>query len=143
MRMFPRSILAMVLLTATLTASTPTVTLYRQVDPVTKRFDEGKGHFSFKRGLLQEMTHSSDWDLCFSCLSNEGRDDWFVVHYGPETRSVLKDLGEFNWDEPITIPVLQPQPLVEKGKQWKPAVSAGAKIDRVTPRKRGDAAEEN
>jgi hypothetical protein len=96
------------------------VTLYPPPhSPNYKASDWGKAVFSFKRGFLQEINHSADWDLCYSCLSTDNG-DWFQVHYGPETRSVMKDLGEFNWDEPITIPVLQPRPPVGKGKQWQP-----------------------
>jgi hypothetical protein len=77
-------------------ATTPTVTLYPPVDPVTKKYDEGKSLFSFKRGLLKEVTKSkSDWDLGYDgwIIADQ---DWFGLHFGPETRSVIKDLGEHN-----------------------------------------------
>jgi hypothetical protein len=98
-------------------ATTPTVTLYPPVDPVTKKYDEGKSLFSFKRGLLKEVTKSkSDWDLGYGFLAIRD-EDWFRLHFAPENRSVIKDLGEFNWDEHFTVPVLEPRPAVEKGKQ--------------------------
>jgi hypothetical protein len=116
-------ILSLILLLAlTLDASTPTVTLYPPLHVSDKKIDWGKSLFSFKRGLLQEMTHNTiDWDLSFGGWIIED-EDWFGLHFGPETRSVIKDLGQFNWDEPMTIPVLQPRPPVEKGKQWQPTV---------------------
>lgn len=98
-------------------ASTPTVTLYPPTDPVTKKYDEGKSCFSFKRGLLKEVTRSTtDWDLGYGFLSI-AEEDWFRLHFAPENRSVIKDLGQFNWDEPITVPVLEPRPPVPKGQQ--------------------------
>src|SRR5690242_11267489 len=98
-----------VLLTAAvcLSATTPTVTLYPPVDPITKKYDEGKSLFSFKRGLLKETTKStSDWDLAYGFMV-VNQEDWFGLHFGSENRSVIKDLGKFNWDEPFPVPVLE------------------------------------
>src|SRR5215472_3849385 len=97
-----------VLLTAVLlSASTPNVTLYPPVDPVTNKYDEGKSCFSFKRGLLKEVTRTNDWDLGYGFLSIS-EEDWFTVHIPAVNRSVVKDLGELNWDQPVTVPVLEP-----------------------------------
>jgi hypothetical protein len=49
-----RRILTIILLsTIGLGASTPMVTLYPPADPVTKKYDEGKSCFNFKRGTAQ------------------------------------------------------------------------------------------
>jgi len=103
-----------------LSASMPTFTLYPARDPVTKYYDEGKSHFSFKRGATQDVTRSTkDWDLSYAAWVMDG-EDWFGLHFGPETRSIIRDLGKFTWDDTYPIPVLEPRPLVEKGKKWEP-----------------------
>jgi len=105
-----------------LSASMPTFTLYPAVDPVTKHYDEGKSLFSFKRGATKDITRSTkDWDLSYGgWIIND--EDWFGLHFGPETRSVIQDLGKLDWDDTYSIPVLEPRPLVEKGKKWQPTV---------------------
>ncbi len=109
-----------------LLASTPTVTLSPPMDPVTKKYDEGKSCFSFKRGLLKEITKSDfEWDLGYGFLSI-GEEEWFTLHFGRENRSVIKDIGEFDWDKPITIPVLEPRPVIEKGNEKPVTIDASA-----------------
>lgn len=128
MRMFRLQILALTLFAAvSLKASTPTVTLYPPVDPITKKYSEGKSCFSFKRGLLKEVTNSNnDWDLGYGFLSID-QQDWFRLHFARENRSVIKDLGQLKWDEPLTIPVLEPRPTVPNGQ--KPSVTIDASGD--------------
>lgn len=109
-----------------LLASTPTVTLYPPMDSVTKKYDEGKSCFSFKRGLLKEITKSDfEWDLGYGFLS-VGEEEWFTLHFGRENRSVIKDMGEFDWDKPITIPALEPRPVIEKGSEKPITIDASA-----------------
>lgn len=105
-----------------LSAGMPTVTLYPPIDPVTKKYDEGKSHFSFKRGLLEEITRSTrDWDLSYGgWIIND--EDWFGLHFGAENRSVIQDLGKHDFYDAFPIPALVPRPPVEQGKQWQPTV---------------------
>ena len=72
--------------------------------------------------MLKELTKSTaDWDLSYGGLIIND-EDWFGLHFGPETRTVIKDLGEFDWQPPFKIPVLEPRPLVEKDKKWEATV---------------------
>ncbi|HET8891120.1 MAG TPA: hypothetical protein VFQ41_19605 [Candidatus Angelobacter sp.] len=94
-----------------------TVTLVPPMDPVTKKYDEGKSCFNFKLGLLKETvlreTKRNDWDLGYGSLSiNE--EDWFTLHFA--ARSVIEDLGERDWNHPGTVPVLEPLPPFPKDK---------------------------
>lgn len=110
----------------TLSASTPTVTLYPPLDPTTKKYDEGRSCFSFKLGLLKEVTKdNNDWDIGygFVAIDNQG---WFRLHFAAENRSAIKDLGSHNWDEPVSVPVLAPRPPLEKGKEEHIAIDASA-----------------
>jgi hypothetical protein len=77
--------------------------------------------FSFKRGALKEVTKSAkDWDLAYGSMSI-GDEDWFSLHFGPDTRTVIKDLGEFRSQDTFDIPVLEPRPPVDKSK-WQPTI---------------------
>ncbi len=93
------------------------VTLAPPLDPVTKKYDEGKSCFNFKRGQLKETvmkdTKRNDWDLGYGFLAI-AEEDWFIVH--ASSRSVIRDLGELRWDNPGTIPVLEPLPPFPKDK---------------------------
>ncbi|HEV3041200.1 MAG TPA: hypothetical protein VHA33_25765 [Candidatus Angelobacter sp.] len=119
--------LSIVILSAfCLSASTPTVTLYPPVDPVTKKYDEGKSCFSFKRAQLKEITKSNfEWDLGYGFLSIAD-EDWFTLHFKNVNRSVIKDLGELDWDKPFPVPMLEPRPPVETGKQPKVTIDSSA-----------------
>lgn len=109
-----------------LLASTPTVTLYPPMDPASKKYDEGKSCFSFKRGLLKEITKSDfEWDLGYGFVSIND-EDWFTLHFGRDNRSVMKDIGELDWDKPITVPLLEPRRLVENGKENPVTIDASA-----------------
>jgi hypothetical protein len=123
MRIATHYILLLLLLPAVyVSATTPTVTLYPPIHLSKNRLDWSKSLFSFKSGLLQEMIkNTTDWDLSYGTWIIADQ-DWFGLHFGPQTRSVIKDLGEHNWDEPLSIPILEPRPLVQKGQQWHPTV---------------------
>jgi hypothetical protein len=92
------------------------VTMYAPMNPETKKYNEGKSCFNFKLGLVKEATKGNqDWDLGYGFLAIDNQ-DWFVLHYGDENRSVIKDLGELKWEDPLNIPILEPLPPVEKGQ---------------------------
>ena len=105
-------------------STTPTITLYPPHQPVTQKYDEGKACFSFKRGLLKEIT-GKEWDLGYGFLSISEQ-DWFVLHSSRENRSVIRDLGEWNWDDHLTIPVLEPLPVLQPGKQREISIDSSA-----------------
>jgi hypothetical protein len=104
-------LLAVSLSTVCAAALAQTVTLSPPHDPTTKKYDEGKSCFSFKLGALKEVvlkqTKRNDWDLGYGFLSIGGQ-DWFRLHFA--SRSVIKDLGELKWDDPVTVPPLEPLP---------------------------------
>jgi hypothetical protein len=114
-----------------------TITLVPPLNPITQKYDEGKSCFNFKLGLLKETvlkdTKKNEWDLAYGFLSIGG-EDWFTLHSA--SRSVIQDLGERNWDNPGTVPVLEPLPPFPKGldasadthKKWAKAMRNMAKI---------------
>src|SRR5215831_8889398 len=105
MRILALRILAIILLSAMHAAAfTQTVTLRPPRDPVTKKYDEGKACFSFKSGLLKEVT-KKDWELGYGFL-RISEQDWFTVNTSRESRSVIKDLGELKWEDSFTVPPL-------------------------------------
>src|SRR5262249_38258542 len=112
-----RVLLAVSLSTVCAAALAQTVTLSPPRDPTTQKYDEGKSCFSFKLGALKEIvlkeTKRNDWDLGYGFLSIGGQ-DWFGLHF--LSRSVIKDLGELKWDDPVTVPVLEPLPPLAKDK---------------------------
>src|SRR5262249_4317432 len=101
-----RALLGIAVSTVCAVALAQTVTLSPPFDPDRKKYDEGKACFSFKLGLLKEIvlkeTKRNDWDLGYGFLAIDGQ-DWFTLHFA--SRSVIKDLGELNWDSQVTVPV--------------------------------------
>jgi hypothetical protein len=118
MKVFLTHIFVIILLESVLAASgLQSVTLYPPVNPETKQYDEGKSLFSFKRGALKEVTKSTkDWDLGYGFMAI-AEEDWFTLHFGPDNRSVIRDLGEFRWQDTFDIPVLEPRPPADKSEQ--------------------------
>jgi hypothetical protein len=106
-------------------APSRTVTLRPPLDPVTKKYDEGKACFSFKLGMLKETvlkeTKKNDWDLGYGFVAISG-EDWFRLHFA--ARSVMQDLGELDWDNPGTIPALEPLPPVPDGERRQVTIDA-------------------
>src|SRR5215510_623670 len=105
-------------------AFTQTVTLYPLHNPVTRKYDEGKACFSFKSGLLKEVT-KKDWDLGYGFL-RISEQDWFTVNPSRESRSVIKDLGELRWEDSFAVPALEPLPVLPPGKQREFSVDSSA-----------------
>jgi len=101
-----------------LSASMPTFTLYPARDPVTKYYDEGKSHFSFKRGATQDVTRSTKIGTQLRRLGHGWRGlVWTSLWTG--TRS---SLGTWASSPGMTLTLFlsEPRPLVEKGKKWEP-----------------------
>jgi len=105
-----------------------TVTLVPPVNPVTKKYSEGKSCFNFKLGLLKEtlpkgIRKDAEWDLSYGFMSIN-YEDWFILHYA--SRSVIQDLGERDWDHPGVVPVLEPLPPFSKDKPREVTIDASA-----------------
>jgi hypothetical protein len=114
---------------SSLTAFAQTVTLKPPLDPVTKKYNEGHSCYNFKRGEIKEAvlkeTRTNEWDLGYGFMAI-GDQDWFTLHASSENRSVIEDLGEIDWDGPVTVPVLTPLPELPKGKQREITVDSSA-----------------
>jgi len=112
-----------------LSAAAQTVTLIPPTDPVTKKYNEGRSCYSFKHGALKEavlkQTWTNDYDLGygFLAISNE---DWFQVKTFGGKRDVIQDLGEIDWNELNTVPVLEPLPEIPEGTQRKITVDSSS-----------------
>ncbi|MBI4470285.1 MAG: hypothetical protein HY650_13285 [Acidobacteria bacterium] len=106
-----------------------TVTLYPPRDKVTGKYDEGRAQLSFKNGV-RKVASDGQWDLGygFAAINNE---DWFILHNSNENRTVIRDLGEFNWSDPFKVPVLEPLPLLAKGEKRQVTVDASADTGRL------------
>jgi hypothetical protein len=111
-----------------------TVTLVPPVDPDTKKYDDGRSCFNFRLGLLKEtvvkQTKKNDWDLGYGFLAI-AEQDWFVLNRSAENRSVIKDLGERSWDNPGTIPTLEPLPILPKGERRQITVDSSGDTHRT------------
>jgi hypothetical protein len=95
-----------------------TVTLVPPEDPATKKYYEGRSCYSFKYGALKEsvlkQTKTNDFDLAYGFMAIND-EDWFKVKTFEEKRNVIQDLGEIDWNNLTTIPVLEPLPEVPEG----------------------------
>lgn len=105
-------------------------TLYPPRDKVTGRYDETRACFSFKLGAnklpnLTDPPTLTDWELGygFMRISNE---DWLTVRTGREQRSVMKELGKYNWSDTFNVPVLEPLPRLLEGEQRHITVDSSA-----------------
>lgn len=89
------------------------------------RYDEGKASFSFRSGALKEETRNGEWDLGYGFASLGGA-DWFILFSAPQTRTVIKDLGAFEWTDSFQIPVLEPLPKLREGEYRSITVDTSA-----------------
>jgi len=109
-----------------------TVTLVPPMNPVTKKYNEGKSCFSFKLGLLKEALprdskRDFQWDLGYGFL-NIAEEDWFTLHFA--ARSVIQDLGEGDWSHPRPVPALEPLPPFPKDKTRQVTIDASGDTHR-------------
>ena len=102
------------------------VTLYPP--RATGTYSEGNACFSFKAGALKKHANGQ-WDLGYG-FANIGGNDWFILWSAPQTRSVIKDLGELKWTDSFTVPVLQPLPKIREGETRHITVDASAKTGK-------------
>ncbi len=93
------------------------VTLYPLPDRKTTQSFNGTSCFDFRAGSRMNGARGR-WDLGygFAILNNE---DWFILSGGRETRTVIKDLGELRWTDPLEVRALKPIPEPANGEQRK------------------------
>ena len=115
-------------------ASAQTVTLIPPEDPVTKKYNEGRSCYSFKHGALKEavlkQTKTNDYDLGYGFLAINDQ-DWFQVTTWGGKRNVIQDLGEVDWNDLTTLPVLEPLPEVPDGMQREITVDSSGDTHRA------------
>ena len=87
-------------------------------------YNEGNSCFSFKAGALKKHANGQ-WDLGYG-FANLGGNDWFILWSAPQTRTVIKDLGELKWTDSFTVPVLEPLPKLREGESRSITVDASA-----------------
>jgi len=96
--------------------ATQTITLYPPKDKATGRYDETRACFSFKMGR-NKLPNSTDWDLGYG-FATIAKEDWLRVGTtGRDKRSVMKEIGEYNWSDPFQIPALEPLPELKEGER--------------------------
>jgi len=111
-----------------------TVTLAPPMNPVTKKYNEGKSCFNFKLGQLKEIvlkqTQKNDWDLGYGFM-HINQEDWFTLHFA--SRSVIEDLGERDWNHPGAVPFLEPLPPIPEDKPRKVTIDvSGGTFEKWT-----------
>ncbi len=90
--------------------SPQTVSLY---SPLSLKYDDTRAWFDFERG---ERTKKPKWDLEYGCLRIGEDYDWFSASQATDNRSLIRDLGELNWNDAYEVPVIEPLPKLEEGK---------------------------
>lgn len=83
-----------------------------------KHKDSAKASFDFARGVggnseSPDRRYSSD--LRYGGISENGDDHWLEVTMGGGSRRQLKDLGEMNWSDIHSVPVLLASPMPLSG----------------------------
>lgn len=68
-----------------------------------------KAAFSFKYGINGDEAAKitrNNWDLLYGNINIDGDKDWFIVTLVNGDRSRIRDLGESDWSDGVTIPAL-------------------------------------
>ena len=95
------------------TAAEPSrVTLY---SPNRYRHDSSRALFSFQRGALAGRGES--WDVAYGLLSVGDYHDWFSASSRPGSRSVIRNMGALDWNDSLTVPVVEPLPVLKVGEK--------------------------
>jgi len=104
-----------------------TVVLYAPHDKTTQALNQKHACFSFELGQRGDAAEAAAtrWDLGYGFLNING-EDYFQVQTSAENRSVIRDLGKFEWGDYFEIPALEPLPEVEKGQSRTVFVNASA-----------------
>ena len=95
--------------------ATQRITLRPPYDKARTNYDETRACLSFKSGR-NKLPNSTDWDLGYGFL-NMSDEDWFMVGtIDRDKRSVMKELGKYDWSDSFNVPVLQPLPELKEGQ---------------------------
>jgi hypothetical protein len=99
-------------------ADTHEVTLFSRLGH--KESGYAKSAFSFRHGLRSDSEQwlpvaHNDADLLYGSISINGCSDWFCVSMGGENPSKIRDLGELEWSNLGTVPVLLATPPTSAG----------------------------
>ena len=87
-----------------------TVTLY---SPIANKHDFSRSFFDFERG---ERGTQNKHDLFYGGMRIGEDYDWFSASQATDNRSLIRDLGELNWNDTYEVPVIEPLPKLEEGK---------------------------
>lgn len=105
-------------------------TLYPPKDKATGKYDDTRACFSFKTGM-NKQAESFDWDLGYG-FARINHEDWLVLGSGQsEKRSVMKELGRYNWSDSFVVPALEPLPELKEGEERHIVVDASADTHKV------------
>jgi hypothetical protein len=108
----------LVLLAVTGLASTTTVKAQESItlySPLKYQNDQSRAFVDFQLGTYAK--HGSDKDVGYGLLYAGDEFDWFQSSAASGNRSVIKDLGEYNWTDRFTIPVVEPLAKLKPGEQ--------------------------
>ena len=101
-----------------------TATLTVPRDKTARHSDEDRRCFSFEQGIAKS-SRERDWDLGYGLLLING-EEWFQVPAGNDKRSVIKDIGELNWSDSLSLPALRPLPELKDGEVRNITVDSSA-----------------
>ena len=79
----------------------------------TLRPDSSRAEYSFTLG---RFTLSRSAELSWGFIQIGDGPDWFMLQTSDDSRSVIRDLGDFQWTDKFDVPALKPLPLLAKGK---------------------------
>jgi hypothetical protein len=107
------------------TASLRSVTLYPPYDRVARKHDETRACFSFKQGG-NKLAGSRDWDLGYG-FASINHEDWLMVGLGShDKRTVIKELGKYDWSDFFDVPEIVPLPELKEGEKRHITIDASA-----------------
>jgi hypothetical protein len=107
-----------------------TVTLY---SPLYPHFSHHKPRprlcLDFDTGKLTSA-RGDQWDICYGYIYHGNDLDWLEVVGTNETRTVIKDLGVHDWNEPLKVSTLKPLPELKPGERRNLTISFSGKDGR-------------
>ena len=107
-----------------------TVTLY---SPLYAKFSHQQPRprlcLDFDTGKLTSA-RGDQWDICYGYFYHGNDLDWLEVVGMNDTRTVIKDLGIHDWNEPLKVSTLEPLPKLKPGERRILAISFSGKDAR-------------
>lgn len=101
-------------------SSPQTVTLYSSI---AHNHNFNRSLFDFERG---ERVTGQKWDLLYGNMRLGDDWDWFSASTAKDNRSLIRDLGEFNWTDAYEVPVIDPLPELKEGQNRTITVDSSA-----------------